>query len=196
MFSNLYDEYINDKKNKISFYGSLEKALKSRICDDNKVISVLPNYFEDKYDDDNEDLVIGDNGSVVERLIKLGRFTYDEENMCLNRVTNSNKPNNRKINSDGGDCKFKTLSSMSNNKKANNLEKKVKSSKESPKKAPAKISKTTISKKTDENINDFIDEDKKKGNEDEEDWYKEIEAMIDEEGKKKKRKKKKISRKH
>jgi len=191
MFSNLYDEYINDKKNKISFYGSLEKALKSRICDDNKVISVLPNYFEDKYDDDNEDLVIGDNGSVVERLIKLGRFTYDEENMCLNRVTNSNKPNNRKINSDGGDCKFKTLSSMSNNKKANNLEKKVKSSKESPKKAPDKISKTTISKKTNENINDFIDEDKKKGNEDEEDWYKEIEAMIDEEGKKKKEKKRK-----
>ena len=110
MFSNLYDEYINDKKNKISFYGSLEKALKNRICDDNKVINVLPNYFEDKYDDDNEDLVIGDNGSVVERLIKLGRFTYDEENMCLNRVTISNKPNKKKINSDGGDCKFKTLS--------------------------------------------------------------------------------------
>ena len=113
--SNLYDEYINDKNNKISFYGSLESALKNRICDGNKKISILPNYFEDKYDDNNENIIVGDSGSVIERLIKAGRFTYDEENMCLNRVTNSNRPikneNNKKKNNDG-DSKFKTLSQM------------------------------------------------------------------------------------
>ena len=96
--SDLFDEYINNNENKIKFYGSLETALKSRICDDNKKISILPNYYEDKYDDNNEDVVVGDNGSVIERLIKSGRFTYDEENMCLNRVTNINKPVTKKKN--------------------------------------------------------------------------------------------------
>ena len=78
-FSDLYNEYINDKKNKIKFYGTIQNALKHRICDDNKTISILPNYYEDKYDEFNEDIIVGDTGSVIERLIKAGRFTYDEE---------------------------------------------------------------------------------------------------------------------
>ena len=118
MNSDLYDEYINDKKNKIEFYGSLENALKNRICENNKKISILPNYYEDKYDDNNEDIIVGDNGSVIERLIKAGRFTYDEENMCLNKVTAINravtKKENKKENDD--DSKFKTLSQMKTNK--------------------------------------------------------------------------------
>ena len=76
MHSDLFDEYMNNKENKISFYGSLEKALKHRICEDKKSpINILPNYYEDKYDENPEDVVRGDNGSVIERLIKSGRFS-------------------------------------------------------------------------------------------------------------------------
>ena len=136
--SDLFDEYINDKNNKISFYGSLDNALKNRICDGNKKINILPNYYEDKYDDNNENIIVGDNGSVIERLIKAGRFTYDEENMCLNRVTNNNKPvktENKKKKNDDGDSKFKTLSQMKTTK-------------------PKKMQKnTTIEKKEEKNYN-------------------------------------------
>ena len=58
----------------------------------------MPNYYEDKYDDNNENIIVGDSGSVIERLIKAGRFTYDEENMCLNRVTTTNKPTSKREN--------------------------------------------------------------------------------------------------
>ena len=117
--SDLFDKYINDEKNKINFYGTIEKALKNRICDNNKKINILPNYYEDKYDDNNENIIVGDSGSVIERLIKAGRFTYDEENMCLNRVTNINKSTSKKenkIENIDGDSKFKTISQMNINK--------------------------------------------------------------------------------
>ena len=117
MNSNLFDEYINDKKNKINFYGSIENVLKNRICDNCKKINILPNYYEDKYDDNNEDMVVGDTGSVIERLIKAGKFTYDEEKMCLNRVSSLNKNFTRKENKkenddDDGDSKYKTVSQL------------------------------------------------------------------------------------
>ena len=124
MHSDLYDAYMNNKENKISFYGSMEKALKHRICDDKKSpINILPNYYEDKYDENPEDVVRGDNGSVIERLIKSGRFIYDEENMCLNRVTNPNKVNLKKGKTfTEGDSKYKTISQV--NHKAKNILKK------------------------------------------------------------------------
>ena len=211
MNSDLFDEYINDKKNKIKFYGSLETALKSRICDDNnKKLSILPNYFEDKYDDSNEDIIVGDNGSVIERLIKAGRFTYDEENMCLNRVTTNinktiTKKEIKKDNNDG-DSKFKTLSQMKTNKtkkvqkkiiqetieiKNINIDNKTKSQKGSPK-IPLKKGNKTLKNSQNKKSNGkhltlkkCETENKKKVNEDKEedenDWYKEIEAMITEE---------------
>ena len=206
MNSDLFDDYINDKKNKIKFYGSLETALKSRICDDNnKKLSILPNYYEDKYDDNNDDIIVGDNGSVIERLIKAGRFTYDEENMCINRVaTNINKSINKKeIKKDNndGDSKFKTLSQMKTNKpkkvqkkiiqeaieiKDINIDNKTKSQKGSPKiplkkgtnKLKAINGKSLTLKKCETENEKKVIEDKE---EDENDWYKEIEAMITEE---------------
>ena len=66
-------------------------------------------------------MIIGDSGSVMERLIKAGKFVYDEENMCLNKVTSINtKINKKKENTENeGDSKFKTISSMNtvNNRK-------------------------------------------------------------------------------
>ena len=193
MHSDLYDEYINNKENKISFYGSLEKALKSRICDDKKItLNILPNYFEDKYDDNPDDVVRGDNGSVIERLIKSGRFVYDEENMCLNRVANPNKVNLKKNkNLNDSDSKYKTISQVSNKPKGilkkstieeeeedSILENKIKSPKESPSKIKTK---KKVNRKRSE---DFIKINIKKEKEEDNGLYKQIEARIDGDGKK------------
>jgi len=192
MHSDLYDEYINNKENKISFYGSLEKVLRNRICDDKKVtINILPNYFEDKYDDNPDDTVRGDNGSVIERLIKSGRFVYDEENMCLNRVANPNKANIKKGKAyNDGDSKYKTVSQVNNKpksffKKGNIDEEEEEDSIEIKKKSPQKESPKKL--KTKKKVNRKISEDNlksnKKGKEEDNDLYKEIEAKIDEDGK-------------
>ena len=192
MHSDLYDEYINNKENKISFYGSLEKVLRNRICDDKKVtINILPNYFEDKYDDNPDDTVRGDNGSVIERLIKSGRFVYDEENMCLNRVANPNKANIKKGKAyNDGDSKYKTVSQVNNKpksffKKGNIDEEEEEDSIEIKKKSPQKESPKKL--KTKKKVNRKISEDNlksnKKGKGEDNDLYKEIEAKIDEDGK-------------
>lgn len=184
--STLFDEYINDKNNKISFYGSLEKALKSRICDGNKKLNILPNYFEDKYDDNNENIIVGDTGSVIERLIKAGRFTYDEENMCLNRVTNANRPveTKKKINTDG-DSKFKTLSQMKSTKPkkfqkvSEKVEEKNNEIKNPPVKAasPKKKNEPKNIKKNDKNLKT------KDVENNDNDWYKELESMMNKDDK-------------
>ena len=210
--SDLFDEYINDKKNKITFYGSLESTLKNRICDDNKKLNLLPNYFEDKYDDNNDDIIVGDNGSVIERLIKAGRFTYDEENMCLNRVTNNNKPiskkENRKENNDG-DSKFKTISQMKTNRpkkiqkkktsdsieiKDNHIDNKIKNQKEAHKLGVGLKNKFKSQKIEEKHFRkNSIKKEEKKGKEDD-DWYKEVEAMITEEAKLSKQKSSSVAR--
>ena len=214
MHSDLYDEYINNKENKISFYGSLEKALKHRICEDKtSPINILPNYYEDKYDENPEDVVRGDNGSVIERLIKSGRFTYDEENMCLNRVANPNKVNLKKgITFTEGDSKYQTVSQVHKTrrilKKSSNDEED-----ESPKESPTrkKTQKRVNTKTSDNTLNNIFknkdkikdkkldrskDKDKDKGKdkskdknqkkvkEEDDEWYKEVEAKIDTEEKK------------
>ena len=217
MHSNLYDEYINNKENKISFYGSFEKTLKHRICDDRKTsINILPNYYEDKYDENPDDIVRGDNGSVIERLIKSGRFTYDEENMCLNRVTNPNKVNLKKGKTfTEGDSKFKTISQVNNKEKtilkksSNDEEDTSENRMQSPKESPArkKTQKRVNTRTSDENLNNELkskdkikdkkidkiknknkdkskEKNNKKGKEEDDEWYKEVEAMIDTDDKK------------
>ena len=220
MHSDLYDAYMNNKENKISFYGSMEKALKHRICDDKKSpINILPNYYEDKYDENPEDVVRGDNGSVIERLIKSGRFIYDEENMCLNRVTNPNKVNLKKGKTfTEGDSKYKTISQVNHKaksilKKSSNdeedgiAENKMQSPKESPQRK--KTQKRVNTKTSEEALNNILkskdklkdkkldkskdkgkdkskDKNNKKGKEEDDEWYKEVEAMIDTEDKKRK----------
>jgi hypothetical protein len=220
MHSDLYDAYMNNKENKISFYGSMEKALKHRICDDKKSpINILPNYYEDKYDENPEDVVRGDNGSVIERLIKSGRFIYDEENMCLNRVANPNKVNLKKGKTfTEGDSKYKTISQVNHKtksilKKSSNdeedgiAENKMKSPKESPQRK--KTQKRVNTKTSEEALNNILkskdklkdkkldkskdkgkdkskDKNNKKGKEEDDEWYKEVEAMIDTEDKKRK----------
>ena len=202
MHSDLYDEYINNKENKISFYGSLEKAIKNRICDDKKIIlNILPNYFEDKYDDNPDDVVRGDNGSVIERLIKSGRFVYDEENMCLNRVSNPNKVNLKKgKNLNESDSKYKTISQVNNKPKGilkkSTIEVEEEDSisenkkKSPPKETPTKIkAKKKVNRKRSEdniNINEILKEkgkekekSNKKGKEEDNNLYKQIEARID-----------------
>ena len=215
--SDLFDKYINDEKNKIKFYGTIENALKNRICDNNKKINILPNYYEDKYDDNNENIIVGDSGSVIERLIKAGRFTYDEENMCLNRITTNNKPTSKrenKIENADGDSKFKTISQMNTNKpkklpkketkeiiedKKNsshnhNIDIKIKNQKDAHKiqvtkkeikkkktevKNNLKNGKKTVEKKDKEEK--IIHKKEKEEEGDDNDWYKELEAMITEE---------------
>jgi hypothetical protein len=204
--SDLYDEYINDEKNKIKYYGSFEDALKSRISDGDEKLDRLPNYDEDKYNNENENIIIGDSGSVIERLIKRGKFTYDEENMCINKVSNINtRKENKKeiINDDDGDSKFKTISQMNNKPKKtekkieeitkeimdvkNNFVKKEKT--KSPKLSlkKSKIKNLTKSVKIElkicDNESDSEEKEekvkkKKKVKNDDNDWYNEIEAMI------------------
>ena len=179
MNSNLFDEYINDKKNKINFYGNFENVLKNRICDNGKKINILPNYYEDKYDDNNEDIIRGDTGSVIERLIKAGKFTYDEEKMCLSRVSSLNKSLTRKENKkesddeDEGDSKFRTLSQLktsrpkkvkkliieghidektNNNKVINRLKTHVEKPKITLKKTPNKLKNIETNNKTNKKI--------------------------------------------
>ena len=120
--SDLFDEYINDKKNKIEFYGNIEKVLKNKIGNDQKEVNNIPNYPENKYEENNDNVIIGHSGSVLERLIKSGRFTYDEENMCLNKVVNNGQKYS-KDNSNVDDSRFKTVSSMQTN--TNKKERKI-----------------------------------------------------------------------
>jgi 5'-AMP-activated protein kinase catalytic alpha subunit len=204
--SDLFDEYINDEKNKIKYYGSFEDALKSRISDGDEKLDRLPNYDEDKYNNENENIIIGDSGSVIERLIKRGKFTYDEENMCINKVSNINaRKENKKeiINDDDGDSKFKIISQMNNKPKKtekkieeiikeimdvkNNFVKKEKT--KSPKLSlkKSKIKNLTKSVKIElkicDNESDSEEKEekvkkKKKVKNDDNDWYNEIEAMI------------------
>ena len=172
MNSDLYDEYIDDKKNKISYYGSLEKALKNRIGDDQKPVNNVPNWPENKYDNNNEEMIVGDSGSVIERLIKSGRFTYDEENMTINRVI-TRRPVLKKHISNDDDPKFKTVSSMQTNPKKYRTNQEMEIETHSP-----EINKR---KKV-----LFQEEDKKtpKGKAEDEDWFKEMEELIDTENKK------------
>ena len=203
--SDLYDEYINDKKNKINFYGNIENMLKNRIGEEGKIVNNIPNSPENKYDDNNEKVIVGDTGSVIERLIKAGKFTYDEENMCVNKVVNTRQSNLKDNNDNDGDSKFKTISSMKTDRTEKNKFKKItvtdfdtnpnpkspeiskkkkknvhfqESNEEnkilykSPNPKKSKIKRFTESNEDDKN-------EKKEKNEEDEDWYKEMEELID-----------------
>ena len=164
--SDLYNKYINDINNKISHYGNLDNVLKNRIGDDGKPVSSIPNWPENKYDDNNEGIIKGDTGSVIERLIKSGRFTYDEENMCINRA----KPALRKQISNDPESRFKTISSMQPSKKKFNKVSEKENESQSP--DPNKSKRNKVH---------FEEEKKNKKNEEDEDWFKEIEETIDKE---------------
>ena len=82
--SDLYDQYINDEKNKISYFGKFENVLKNKI-NPKIILDNLPTFIETKPEDNNENMIVGDRGNVVERLVKAGKLIFDEENMCLNR---------------------------------------------------------------------------------------------------------------
>jgi len=196
--SDLFDEYINDKKNKIEFYGNIEKVLKNKIGDGQKEVNNIPNYPENKYEENNDNVIIGHSGSVLERLIKSGRFTYDEENMCLNKVVNS-KQKYSKDNSNDDESRFKTVSSMQtkNNKKERKItedykekknkvhfekddegeEESISKSNKSPK---AKKSNLKNSKREEKKIEKKEKEkEKEEDDEDEEEWYKEMVEQIE-----------------
>ena len=195
MQSELYNEYINDQKNKIIYYGNLESVLKNRIGGENKTMIKLPNWNENDYENNNENMIIGDSGSVMERLIKAGKFTFDEENMCLNKVTYmSNKPSKKKENVEDGDSKYKTISSI----KTNNTQKikKFQSTQYHEEKMKIKSNHKVHFKYENENeknkeINNSLNlkkvktEIKSVKKEEDEDWYKEMEKLIDEENIKK-----------
>ena len=191
--SDIYNEYINDKKNKINFYGNLDSVLKHRIGNDKKVLNILPNWKENEYDNDNENMIIGDSGSVMERLIKAGKFVYDEENMCLNKVTSINtKINKKKENTENeGDSKFKTISSMNtvNNRKFKKIGSEQYNQGNTKNKSNQKTQikyeneKNKENKDNKDNLWDFkkVKTEIRKKKIEEEDWYKEMEKLIDEE---------------
>ena len=186
MQSDLFNEYINDKKNKISFYGNLEEALKHRILNNNQIVSRLPNWPENRYENDNENMIKGDNGSVMERLIKAGKFVYDEEKMCLNKVTNiNNRVFKNKNNSENEvDYKYKTISSINTNN-----HRKMKKIIYPEEKKKLKLNQKVHYKYTNQNeiykennmlnLKKIKTENKKSKLEDE-DWFKEVEKLIDE----------------
>ena len=110
LHSDLYDEYINNPKNKISHYGNLESVLKNKI-DPGNVIDNLPRFIETKDADNNEDMIVGDSGNVRERLIKSGRLVFNEENLSLNRPK---KKTYRKA-SEISSAEYRTISEMNIN---------------------------------------------------------------------------------
>jgi hypothetical protein len=151
-------------------------------------------------------MIVGDTGSVIERLIKSGKFTYDEDNMCLSKVTNTNKLKAKNKSNDDGDSKFKTISEMNHKpqknlkksidenegKNENYIESKMKSPKDSlKKKAKNKLRKTYHHAQRSEIIKSNKNEICKTENNIEGDWYKEIENMIIGEAKKSKEAKRK-----
>ena len=179
--------------------------LKNRIEDNQKISDNIPNWPENKYDENNENVVVGDSGSVIERLIKAGKFTYDEENMCVNKVVKTKNLNSRNNNDDiDGDSKFKTISSMNieknkfrkitdydTNPKSPEIKKKKKNvhfqesinlenqklyNSPNPKKSKLKKISKPIE---DDDIKEKKEENEKEEKEEEEDWYKEIEELID-----------------
>ena len=195
LFSDLYDEYMSKDINKIKHYGSLESALKHRICENNKKINILPNYYEDKYDDNNENIIIGDSGTVLERLIKAGKFSFDEENMRVNKVSNANKLKGQteiRKESNPMENKYKTLTEIKINKSLKlrdkrcslpNTDNNFKIVNEAQK---MYMKKKTITKKNSKNFELKINNNKSKETEnkikedklEEDDWYKEVEAMV------------------
>ena len=188
--SDIYNEYINDKKNKINFYGNLDSVLKYRIGNDKKVLNILPNWKENEYDNDTENMIIGDSGSVMERLIKSGKFIYDEENMCVNKVSSINARNNKKKENleKEGDSKYKTISSM--NTVSNRKFRKLVNDQNNQGNIKNKFNKKTHIKYENEknkdnkdNLWDFkkVKTEVRKIKIEEQDWYKEMEKLIDEE---------------
>ena len=179
MNSDLYDEYINDKRNKIGLYINLENAIKNRIGDDQKKVEDVPNWPENKYEENTDNLVRGDSGSVIERLIKAGKFEYDEENMCINKV----KPKSLNIKDNNGD-KFKTISSMKDSKFKKISE--TTNNYDSPA-MKTKKGKVHFQLNTEENDKAKIyyspnpKQKKKEKKEEDEDWYKEMEEQIEKE---------------
>ena len=167
MNSDLFNNYINDKKNKISNYGNIDGVLKNRIGDDQKPVSSVPNWPENKYVDDCDKMILGDSGSVIERLIKSGRFTYDEENMTINRVTN--RPALKKHISHDED-KYKTVSSMQPG-----IKKFKKNTDNENDNRPEFIKKKSKVH--------FQEDNKSRNpkNDDDDNWYKEVEESIDKE---------------
>ena len=189
MQSDTYNEYINDKKNKIIYYGNLDEVLKHRIGNDNQIISKLPNWPENLYENNNENIIKGDSGSVMERLIKAGKFVYDEEKMCLSKVTNvNNRVSKKKENSENeGDYKYKTITSINTNN--HRKMKKIVYNQFDEEKKKIKTNQKVHFKLASQNdmINDNsmlnvkkVKTENKKSKLEDEDWYKEMERLIDE----------------
>ena len=180
MNSDIYDEYINDKKNKIEFYGSIEKVLKNRIGDDDTNLKNIPNWPENKYDDNDENIIQGYSGSVMERLIKAGKFSYDEENMCLNRVVNS-RLSNTKDENNFDESKFKTISSFKTNKenKKNFRKINITEGNEEIKTKKAKVRFQEKDKSKEINNSTKTKEKIENKKNDDKDWFREVEELID-----------------
>ena len=187
--SDIYNEYMNDKKNKISSYGNIDSMLKHRIGNDNKALTKLPNWAENIYETDSENMIIGDSGSVMERLIKAGKFTYDEETMSLNKVSHNSKITKKKENTENDDdSKFKTISSMKtvSNRKYKKVGGAQNNEENQKPKSNQKVHFEYENEKNKEINNDTwnfkkVKTEIKKGKIEEEDWYKEMEKLIDEE---------------
>ena len=187
--SDIYNEYMNDKKNKISSYGNIDSMLKHRIGNDNKALNTLPKWAENIYETDSENMIIGDSGSVMERLIKAGKFTYDEETMSLNKVSHNSKITKKKENTENDDdSKFKTISSMKtvSNRKYKKVGGAQNNEENQKPKSNQKVHFEYENEKNKEINNDTwnfkkVKTEIKKGKIEEEDWYKEMEKLIDEE---------------
>ena len=201
MNSDLYNTYINDEKNRINYYPNFNTLLKNRITDDNTIIKSLPNWKENEYEKNNENVIIGDSGSVMERLIKAGKFYYDEENMCINKVINTYNTKVKEIKRDNNvnntdeDSKFKTISSIKSSKiRKSMINKKIKENIINNNNIKNKNSNIGYENEKNKEINNSWKYKKikteiiKKKNEEDEDWYKEIEQIIDEENKNKNKK--------
>lgn len=187
MNSEIYNIYMNDPKNRIKYYPNFDILLKNRIGNNGSIVKSLPHWSENEYEKNNENIIIGDSGSVMERLIKAGKFEYDEEKMCLNKVNIYNNNIKVKDNSnDDEDFKFKTISSIKTGTKRT-----YKKVKEENNKLNTNIKNNNYYKyeneKNKETNNAWkikkVKTDIRKNKEEEEDWYKEMEKIIDEENK-------------
>ncbi len=188
MNSEIYNIYMNDPKNRIKYYPNFDILLKNRIGNNGSIVKSLPHWSENEYEKNNENIIIGDSGSVMERLIKAGKFEYDEEKMCLNKVNIYNNNIKVKDNSnDDEDFKFKTISSIKTGTKRTYKKVKEENNKLNTNIKNNNYYKYENEKKKETNnawkIKKVKTDIRKNKKEEEEDWYKEMEKIIDEENK-------------
>ena len=103
--SNLYEEYINDPKNKIENYNNnLEEAIKHRI-NSKKILDITPDFIPNKINNKNESSEIKNNKDKNNNINETNIKT-NNKNIIIKTINNKQNQNNNKKNNPKIDKQF------------------------------------------------------------------------------------------